>query len=76
MTHLEKPVFLIARADKWLIDAESGAALAFGTREEANDHAAAIADAEGSDPALFRVVGYEFAQKVYTVRATPAALSI
>jgi len=70
MTALEKPIFVIAKGEDYVGLAAVGAPdigtiSAFGTREEAENAARAVAESYGHLPALYRIVQYNFSGKVF-----------
>lgn len=63
MTSANKPVYLLARDDAWLASNDvKTAALAFGTRDDAQKHADWLSKTEGTDPDAFRIVEYTFSE--------------
>lgn len=64
MTQFDRPIYLIARADKWLCHGTSDTAMAFGSEAEARACVADTAMEYGYDPASMRVVEFVFSGKV------------
>jgi hypothetical protein len=67
MTALDKPIYLLALRDGWVcvdIGPEICAAIAFGTRDEAQQYLEHHAEVEGVPPSLMRVVEFTFSGNV------------